>query len=164
MRCPPNRISPESGTSAPATTLKIVVFPAPFGPISPTIAPSATSNDAPTTARRPRNDFETSWTTSNVIASAPLLEAELARKRGPDPVRQEHHDHEQHHAVEHLLHPRDLDPERRQELGDAVGEDREHCGAQDRAEQRSDPADHRAEDDLDRPADVEDVLREQVVG
>src|SRR3990172_5201245 len=133
MRCPPNRISPESGTSAPATTLKIVVSPAPFGPISPTIAPSATSNDAPTTARRPRNDFETSWTTSNVIASAPLLEAELARKRGPDPVRQEHHDHEQHHAVEKLLHPPDLDPERWRNLGEPGAEGGKHSGNKNRA-------------------------------
>src|SRR5205814_2562284 len=42
--------------------------------------------------------------------------------------------------VEHLLHARDLPAERREELGDAVGEQRQDCRAEDRAEQRAEPA------------------------
>src|ERR1041384_1318028 len=74
------------------------------------------------------------------------------------------HDHdEQHHAVDPLLHARDLPAHRGEELGDAVGEEGEHRRAEDRAEEGAEAADDRAEDDLDRAADVEDLLGEEVV-
>src|SRR5690348_3294576 len=38
--------------------LKIVVLPAPFGPMRPLMSPSGIWNDALLTARRPRKDFE----------------------------------------------------------------------------------------------------------
>ena len=67
IRRPAKRISPLSGANAPATMLKVVVLPAPFGPIRPTIVPSPTSNDTPATARKPRNAFETSRTSSSAM-------------------------------------------------------------------------------------------------
>jgi len=41
---------PDVGASTPAITLNKVVFPAPFGPISPVIDPDAISSEAPSTA------------------------------------------------------------------------------------------------------------------
>jgi hypothetical protein len=41
---------PEVGGRTPAITLKSVVFPAPFGPISPVIEPVSIRSDAPSTA------------------------------------------------------------------------------------------------------------------
>src|SRR5690242_3969506 len=52
-------------------TLKSVVFPAPFGPISAQIAPALTVNVAPATARRPP---KARWTSS--ISSIALLVTE----------------------------------------------------------------------------------------
>jgi len=40
---PSKRTSPVSGARKPVTRLKSVVLPAPFGPMSPTIAPASTS-------------------------------------------------------------------------------------------------------------------------
>src|SRR6187402_170976 len=104
--------------------LKMVVLPAPFGPIRPLMLPAGTSNDASLTARSPRKDFET-WRTSST-------DLQPLRNRRPDAVRQEHHHRQQHQAVEHLLDARDLPAERGERLGDAVGEQREHRGAEDR--------------------------------
>src|SRR5262245_22029517 len=135
--------------------LKIVVLPAPFGPIRPLMSPSGTANEASRTARRPRNDLAMFATSS--------IELQPPRERGPDAVGQEHDYDEQHHAVELLLHARDLPAERGEQLGDAVGEQRQHRCAKDRTEQRAQAADDRPEDDLDRAADVEDLLGEEVV-
>src|SRR4051794_25890241 len=146
---------PVSGAYTPAMMLKIVVLPAPLGPISPLISPSGTANDASRTARRPRNAFEIVFTSS--------IELEPPGEGRPDAMRQKHDHDEEHDAVEHLLHARDLPAERREELGDAVGEQRQDCGAEDRAEQRAEPADDRPEDDLDGTADIEDLLGEEVV-
>src|ERR1044071_5769908 len=152
---PPKKISPESGGYTPAMTLKIVVLPAPFGPISPLIPPSGTANDASRTARKPRNDFEMFFTSS--------IQLQPSREGGPDSVGEEHDHCEQHHAVEHLLYAGDLPAERGEKLGDAIGEQRQHCRAEDRAEERAEAADDRPEDDLDRAADVEDLLGEEIV-
>ncbi len=53
------RISPASGLMKPVTSEKSVVFPAPLGPITPTISPSSTSKLMSRTAERPPNRFET---------------------------------------------------------------------------------------------------------
>src|SRR5262245_52828975 len=135
--------------------LKIVVLPAPFGPIRPLMLPCGTSKVASRTACSPRKDLE-AWRTSS-------MELQLSRHGGPDAVRKEHDHDEQHHAVEHLLDARYFPAERGEQLGDAVGKQGKHCGAEDRAEQRADAADDRAEDDLDRAADVEDLLGEEIV-
>src|SRR3954470_12989048 len=48
--------------------LKMVVLPAPFGPIRPLMSPSGISNDASCTARRPRNDLLMPRTSSSATA------------------------------------------------------------------------------------------------
>src|SRR5438132_13305306 len=49
--------------------LKMVVLPAPFGPIRPLMSPSGISNDALFTARRPRKDLEIPRTSSSGIGA-----------------------------------------------------------------------------------------------
>src|SRR5918995_6068263 len=87
-----NLISPLSGVWTPAIMLKMVVLPAPFGPIKATIEPSATEKLAACTARKPRNDFER-LSTANTLAH----QAELLRERRPHALGQEHHHEQQAH-------------------------------------------------------------------
>src|SRR5690349_8198618 len=64
--------------------LKMVVLPAPLGPIRPLMSPAAISNDALFTARRPRNDLEMPRASSSVIG--PRAREELdERHEGQDP-------------------------------------------------------------------------------
>ena len=65
MRRPSNTIRPLVGDMAPEIRLNSVVLPAPFGPISPVIAPSDTSSEQWSTARTPPNSLTTSRTWSN---------------------------------------------------------------------------------------------------
>src|SRR5688572_17104686 len=155
MRLFSNTISPASGAYTPAMTLKMVVLPAPLGPISPLMLPSGTSKEASRTARSPRKDFDTCFTSS--------MDLQFSGHRRPDAVGKEHDDGEEHQPVEHLLDAGDLPAERGERLGDAVGKKRQHRRTEDRSEEGADAADHRAEDDLDRAADVEDLLGEEVV-
>src|SRR2546425_9240210 len=48
--CPPTRIAPPVGRTMPTMLRKVVVFPAPFGPTSPSTSPGATLNDRSRTA------------------------------------------------------------------------------------------------------------------
>src|SRR5277367_4346311 len=65
MRAPSSRISPASGTTAPAMLLNRLVLPAPFGPIRPRISPSCTSKLISTLAATPPNDLLTRSTSSS---------------------------------------------------------------------------------------------------
>src|SRR5574341_855896 len=55
MAAPPRRTWPADGRIRPLMTLKSVVFPAPLGPISPTISPGAIRKQTPERAVRPPN-------------------------------------------------------------------------------------------------------------
>ena len=54
---PANAMLPAVGGYMPATQLKIVLLPEPFGPISPRISPSLTSNETLSTAMNAPNFF-----------------------------------------------------------------------------------------------------------
>src|SRR3984957_14456156 len=54
---PSSVIEPVSGRNAPATRLMVVVFPEPFGPISPTISPRRSSAENSATAAMPPKCF-----------------------------------------------------------------------------------------------------------
>ena len=57
MSLPSKRTVPLSERWFPVMRLKTVVFPAPFGPMSPTMAPSSTSKETSFTAISPPKDF-----------------------------------------------------------------------------------------------------------
>src|SRR5690242_14408227 len=61
-----NTIRPAVGGMSPATQLKKVDLPAPFGPISPTISPSLTSRFAFASATKLPKLRETSWALSSM--------------------------------------------------------------------------------------------------
>ena len=54
--------SPAVGRQRPVTALKMVVLPAPFGPMIERISPSRTASETPETARMPPNRTERSRT------------------------------------------------------------------------------------------------------
>ena len=57
-------MAPASGASAPAIKLKRVVFPAPFGPMSPVMVPGSIVRSTLSTARRLPNDLTSADTSS----------------------------------------------------------------------------------------------------
>ena len=57
---PSNNTIPELGFVNPVIMLKRVVFPAPFGPMTPRISPCFISNDIPPKATSPPKCFQTS--------------------------------------------------------------------------------------------------------
>src|SRR5579872_2022109 len=61
---PSKMIDPALGTSVPESMLKIVLFPEPFGPISPRISPRASLNDTLLTAVKPPKRFTNPLTVS----------------------------------------------------------------------------------------------------
>src|SRR3954452_2376973 len=67
---PSKRTLPPEGSVAPARQLKKVDLPAPFGPIRPTISPSAMPRSAPWTAKKLPNALET-LVASSSMALAP---------------------------------------------------------------------------------------------
>src|SRR5690606_13723891 len=168
MSWPRNRMRPSSGGMTPATRLKSVVLPAPFGPMRATIWPRCTESDARSTARRPRKLLETLATSSRVSADSGIavilraLEAQPARDARPDSIGHEHDRNPQGDAVENLLDARDLVPGELQRRVDAFRGQGQHRRAEDRSEQGADAADDRRQDDLDGTADMEDLLGKQV--
>src|SRR6516165_4991702 len=64
---PSNSTRPVVGTVSPARQLKKVDLPAPLGPISPMISPSATARSAPRTARKLPNALETFCALSSML-------------------------------------------------------------------------------------------------
>src|SRR5436309_6687842 len=87
---PRKRMRPASGRRTPEMTWKRVVFPAPFGPISPTSCPASTSRSTSLRARTPPKRFETFRTSSSAMRvrltrqSPPVPRGLLSRRR---PVR-----------------------------------------------------------------------------
>src|SRR5262247_1704495 len=64
MSVPAKRTVPESGRRFPASWLMKVVLPAPFGPITACVSPSATSKSMPSLARNAPNCFVSPRTSS----------------------------------------------------------------------------------------------------
>ncbi len=64
--CPSSRTCPAVGRYTPVITLKQVVLPAPFGPISPRISPRLISKETESSATRPPKRSVTSRMASRV--------------------------------------------------------------------------------------------------
>src|SRR5262245_2875007 len=108
MRTSWNLMVPALGANTPAIRLKSVVLPAPFGPITAKIEPSGTAKLTLATARSPLKLFDTPATSRSGtmlrLRRLSLAEAQQARQRRPDAVRQDHHHDEQAYPVEHAFH------------------------------------------------------------
>src|ERR1700760_1284901 len=164
MRPPWNVMVPSFGANTPAIRLNSVVLPAPFGPITAKIESCGTVKLTPATARSPWKFFVTPATSRSAPMShlrrlAPL-QTQQARDRRPDAVRQQHHDQQKADAVEQLRGAWRVDAVAGQKILQTFRKTSEHERADHRTEQGADAADHRAEDDLDRAADEERLLRE----
>src|SRR5882724_2242518 len=148
MSCPAKATRPASGGWKPAMAANKVVFPAPLGPIRPTISPSRTSSDAWSTAFRPPNDFESSWTSS--MARLPAEQADQA-------VRQAGHDQHQHDAVDHQAERLHV-LQRRHDAGHRARhlvDDGERYRTDQRSEDGAGASHHADQQHLDRLVDAE---------
>ena len=66
---PSSRIEPRSARNWPLTMLKVVVLPAPFGPIRASSSPGARSNAMPSTALTPPKDLPRPRTSRSGLAA-----------------------------------------------------------------------------------------------
>ena len=79
---PAKRTSPPRTRTRPMIACSVVDFPAPFGPMRPTISPGATSNDTPRTAGTP--PYATSSPATSSELTVVLLHGRLAEVGGRD--------------------------------------------------------------------------------
>src|SRR5258706_11446413 len=152
---PSSWIEPASARSWPLTILKVVDLPAPFGPISASSSPAATSKLTPSTARLPPNDLPRSVTFNSAMGStfhhgaAPLVA--LAHEAG-DALREHQHQHED-----------DAAEQRAPVVGvarDCVLQPGERDGADDRAGERLQAAEQHHHEAVDRAADTDRIGRD----
>src|SRR5215475_10795608 len=92
IRRPAKRMVPRSGLRKPEARLKTVVLPAPFGPITAVIEPSATAKEAPSTAATPPKALPT---LSSSSSTALLVEQQLAAAAEQALGPQRHEQHQQ---------------------------------------------------------------------
>src|ERR1051325_10618125 len=167
MLMPWNAIPPWSGLNTPAIRLNSVVLPAPFGPITAKAAPSGTAKLTSATARKPWKFFETLVTSRSpaisVLRRFAAPQAQQPRNRRPDAVRQDHHHQQETDAVEHAFGARRIEAKIGQQFLQCFRNPGEQECADHRAEQRTDAADDRTQDDLDRAHDEERLFRKQIV-
>src|SRR5215831_7528654 len=86
---PRKLIEPAVGINAPASRLKVVLFPEPFGPMRPRISPRATANETRFTAVNPPKTLVSPLTVSMIVEvvvsplpDLPLPSWERAGERG----------------------------------------------------------------------------------
>src|SRR5689334_3284741 len=119
IRSPWNAMVPLFGANIPAIRLNSVVLPAPFGPITAKIAPSGTEKLTSATALSPLKFFEMPATSSigtSLLRLLAFVEAQEARERRPDAVRQGHDHQQQADTIEHAFEARDIEAIGGQEL------------------------------------------------
>src|SRR5581483_7049284 len=82
---PPSRISPRWARTSPTIECSVVDFPAPFGPIRPTISPRPTSSESPRTAGTvPYRTSSPETLRSGSGTSGIVVDGRLAEIRGGD--------------------------------------------------------------------------------
>src|ERR687898_2279379 len=148
MSLPSKATRPASGAWKPAMAANSVVFPAPLGPIRPTISPWRTSSEAWSTAFRPPNDLESPRTSSM---------ARLSSEQPHQALRQTRHDQHQHDAVDHEAERLDV-LQRRHDAGHGARhlvDDRERHRADQGSEDGAGAAHHADQQHLDRLVDAE---------
>ena len=166
MRWPSRRISPRVAGSTPVTRLKVVDLPAPFGPIRPRISPARTWKLTSLTATRPPNSLRTACTSSTTSPCGGRARARQRRRigpvdaaragaaggastNGPDAVaRVLQHQHEQDAEDDDLVVAARAHQARQPDL-QLVLQDLHDAGADERAPDVADAAEHRHEQVLD---------------
>lgn len=83
--------------------LKSVVFPAPFGPMRPVIAPLAMMQETSVTALTPSKCLDTPLT-SSIVRTFPLRWMGVERVFAEQSLRAVHHAENEEHAVQYLPH------------------------------------------------------------
>src|SRR3990172_2386803 len=152
---PSKTMRPASGRRSPLIRFTSVVFPAPLEPISPNSSPWFTTKSTSSTAWVSPNHFRTRVVSSSAMSGDPPAPGEERREGPHEAGRHRQHQQDQHDAEDHL--PVDREP-------DGVGlEVVEDDGAQHRAEEGAEPAQHHEEDDLAGEGPVEDVRRREPV-
>src|SRR2546425_3602394 len=147
MSRPRNRIAPASGRRWPETALTNVVFPAPFGPMSPTTVRSAAARSTPATATTPPKRLVRPVASSNIgLADAHEAPRATQLEDGHEPARQVDRDQDEDRALEDVA----VLPEKAQQLGQRGQED----GAEERAEDVRHAAHDRRHEDLHRRAEA----------
>src|SRR5205814_8354673 len=158
---PENSMRPELGARSPATQLKNVDLPAPFGPISPTISPAATSSVAPESAMKLPKLRVTSRALSSMALCRRFLPAARRAMRQPppqvdEPARLEPGQHHDDAAVQDIGEAGPAAAEQRIRHGLQRDQD---DGAEQRAEQGPGAAERRDDDHLDRAQNAEAAFR-----
>src|SRR5579883_528158 len=160
---PSNMIRPRVGARSPATQLKKVDLPAPFGPIRPTISPAATVRLASLSARKPpkarltfcassSTGFLRRWRRRQALRREP---AQL-RPQLDDAARLEPGDQHDDAAIDHVGEAAAARAE--PGVGRALQRD-QYDGADDRAIERAGAAERRDDDHLHRDQNAEAALR-----
>src|SRR5688572_1612444 len=90
MSSPPKAMRPESGRRLPASWPMKVVLPAPFGPMTACVSPSATSKSMPSLARRAPKVL-VSWRTSSIFLLEDAGQAAAEEYYGEHQQRSEHY-------------------------------------------------------------------------
>src|SRR5579862_131179 len=147
---PRKTMRPVVGAVSPARQLKNVDFPAPFGPIKPTISPSSTSRSAPATARNAPKALETPVASSSM--SAPPALRHGAMPQVENATRLESGDDDNDAAVKDVGEARAAAPEQR--VGRRLQRDQDQRADQ-RAEQGAGAAKRRDDHHLHRNQDAE---------
>src|SRR5690606_38751475 len=105
MSVPSSSMVPVLGSNSPERRFKVVVLPAPLGPMIAKISPRSTSNERPPTAARPPKLRPRSVALRSGSATCRLLSA-LARQSPEEPDDAAWHEQnrdDQHHAVGHQV-------------------------------------------------------------
>src|SRR5262249_27856712 len=161
---PSKRTSPTSVARNPEMRWNSVVLPAPFGPMSPTISPGATSKLTPETACSPPKRLRTPTTSRSAMSGGRATARPRAPESRVDALGQEQDDADEEQAVDHEVEAR---PSGTGEVNPRdLGQRREDERAQEQPEERPRTSHHGADDDVHRKGDPEHRIRlerEQVI-
>src|ERR1700722_1800256 len=152
---PSSVIEPVSGRNAPATRLMVLVFPEPFGPISPTISPRRSSAENSATAAMPPKCFcsmlAAKYGASGGVALSPAPARGAGGRGPPRPPIENALDERKQAVLRETLHQDEREAEQHEAPFAVVAQDFRECVDHDRADhgagQALDAADHRHGDD-----------------
>src|SRR5262249_31424291 len=157
MFSPSKTIEPRVGRRKPLRRLKQVVFPAPLGPISPTISPLSTLSSTSLTAAKPPKSRVSPWVSRSATRSG--RRARRRNRGGPprpelgdfprqcDEAAGQEQDRQQHR-----------DEEEDRLIGasaEGLGQQRQEDRAHDRADEAATPADVVVDEDVRRHQETE---------